>query len=71
MTLDGPDSKPSLGRPVVDRAFLGRQIAQSLRRDILLGVLSSGTKLSQQQLCERFGTSRMPVRDGLRLLFSP
>ena len=68
VTLDGQGTKPPLGRPVVDRAFLGKQIAQSLRRDILLGVLPSGTRLSQQQLCERFGTSRMPVRDGLRLL---
>jgi DNA-binding GntR family transcriptional regulator len=53
----------------VDRgAQLGKQIAEALRRDILLGVIPSGTRLSQQQLCERFGTSRMPVRDGLRLL---
>lgn len=48
--------------------FLGKQIAESLRREILLGIIPSGTKLSQRQLCERFGTSRMPVRDGLKLL---
>jgi DNA-binding GntR family transcriptional regulator len=48
--------------------FLGKQIAESLRRDILLGIIPSGTKLSQQQLCEQYGTSRMPVRDGLKLL---
>jgi len=54
-------------RPVV-RSLLGNQIADSLRRDILLGVIKPGTKLSQQQLCEQFGTSRMPVRDGLRAL---
>jgi DNA-binding GntR family transcriptional regulator len=47
---------------------LGKQIAESLRRDILLGTIGPGTKLSQQQLCEEFGTSRMPVRDALRLL---
>jgi len=45
---------------------LGNQIADTLRREILLGVLPSGTRVSQQQLCERFGTSRMPVRDALR-----
>jgi DNA-binding GntR family transcriptional regulator len=54
-------------RPV-QRALLGNQIADALRRDILLGVIKPGTKLSQQQLCDRFGTSRMPVRDGLRVL---
>jgi DNA-binding GntR family transcriptional regulator len=48
--------------------FLGKQIAESLRREILLGIIPSGTKLSQRQLCEQFGTSRMPVRDGLKLL---
>jgi DNA-binding GntR family transcriptional regulator len=48
--------------------FLGKQIAESLRRQILLGIIPSGTKLSQRQLCEQFGTSRMPVRDGLKLL---
>jgi DNA-binding GntR family transcriptional regulator len=45
---------------------LGNQIADTLRREILLGALPSGTRVSQQQLCERFGTSRMPVRDALR-----
>ncbi|MGC0367042.1 DNA-binding GntR family transcriptional regulator [Rhodococcus sp. 27YEA15] len=34
----------------------------------MLGVLRPGTRVSQQELCERFGTSRMPVRDGLRIL---
>jgi DNA-binding GntR family transcriptional regulator len=47
---------------------LGNQIADTMRREILLGVLPSGTRVSQQQLCERFGTSRMPVRDALREL---
>jgi acyl-CoA synthetase (AMP-forming)/AMP-acid ligase II/DNA-binding GntR family transcriptional regulator len=47
---------------------LGNQIADTLRREILLGRLPSGTRVSQQQLCEQFGTSRMPVRDALREL---
>jgi len=51
----------------VDRGSpLGSQIADVLRRDVLLGRLVPGTKISQQELCERFGTSRMPVRDALR-----
>jgi DNA-binding GntR family transcriptional regulator len=53
----------------VDRGSpLGSQIANALRRDVLLGRLVPGTKVSQQELCERFGTSRMPVRDALRSL---
>src|ERR1700740_1845683 len=50
------------------RPFLGKQIAEALRREIVLGIIPSGTKLSQRQLCEKFGTSRMPGRDGLKLL---
>jgi DNA-binding GntR family transcriptional regulator len=52
----------------VQRSLLGTQISDALRRDILLGTIKPGTRLSQEQLCERFGTSRMPVRDGLRIL---
>jgi len=54
--------------PVLQRKPLGSQIATALRRDILFGRLTPGTRLSQQELCERFGTSRMPVRDALREL---
>jgi DNA-binding GntR family transcriptional regulator len=60
--LDALSSTP------LQRDPLGNQIAETLRREILLGVLSPGTQVSQQQLCERFGTSRMPVRDALREL---
>jgi acyl-CoA synthetase (AMP-forming)/AMP-acid ligase II/DNA-binding GntR family transcriptional regulator len=60
--LDSVSSTP------LQRDPLGNQIADTLRREILLGVLSPGTQVSQQQLCERFGTSRMPVRDALREL---
>jgi len=59
----------SVGEDQVERGNpLGAQIANVLRRDVLLGRLVSGTKVSQQELCDRFGTSRMPVRDALRSL---
>ena len=58
----------ALSPTALQRDPLGNQIADTLRREILLGVLSPGTQVSQQQLCERFGTSRMPVRDALREL---
>lgn len=50
------------------RQLLGSQIATRLRQDILLGRIAPGTALSQQGLCEEFGTSRMPVRDAVRAL---
>jgi DNA-binding GntR family transcriptional regulator len=52
----------------VRRALLGNQIADALRHDIVFGRLKAGTRLAQQQLCEKYGTSRIPVRDGLRTL---
>ena len=40
-------------------------ILQVLREDIISGRLSAGSLLRQQQLAERFGISRMPVREAL------
>lgn len=39
-----------------------------LRNAILSSELSPGTKLNQSELAERYGVSRIPVRDALRLL---
>jgi DNA-binding GntR family transcriptional regulator len=49
----------------LNRQSLGSQIAHHLREEIVLGRLAPGTPVSQQWLCERYGTSRMPVRDAL------
>jgi DNA-binding GntR family transcriptional regulator len=57
---------PLAGR--VSRETLGRQIANTLRNEILLGALRPGQHLNQQQVCEQFGVSRMPVRDAFMLL---
>lgn len=43
-------------------------IAAELRRDLLAGGLPPGAELSQVVLAERFGVSRIPVRDALRIL---
>jgi DNA-binding GntR family transcriptional regulator len=68
VSADRPGSSPdttteSHGKLV--RTSLSAEIAGILRNEILNGVLEAGTHLSQQELCERFGTSRMPVRDAL------
>lgn len=52
----------------VNRSPLGHQIADRIRRDILFARLPPGRPLRQQELCERYGTSRMPVRDALHQL---
>jgi DNA-binding GntR family transcriptional regulator len=41
------------------------QIAEAIREDILEGRLPPGTLLQQEALADRFGVSRIPVRDAL------
>jgi DNA-binding GntR family transcriptional regulator len=43
-------------------------VLTSVRAAILAGVLSPGARLRQEDLAERFGTSRIPVREALRAL---
>ena len=43
-------------------------IAAELRRELMAGVLRPGAELPQVELAERFGVSRIPVRDALRIL---
>jgi DNA-binding GntR family transcriptional regulator len=52
----------------VKRETVGGQIANQLRQEILFGHLESGEVLSQEAMCERFETSRMPVRDAFQQL---
>lgn len=52
----------------VERTSLGKQIADLIRNDILYGRLVPGERISQQAICDNYGTSRMPVRDALRQL---
>jgi len=44
------------------------RIAAQLRAGLTTGVLRPGTELSQVLLAERFGVSRIPIRDALRVL---
>jgi DNA-binding GntR family transcriptional regulator len=45
-------------------------IIQQLRAEIVSGQIPPGMKLSEARLAERFGVSRMPVRDALKELES-
>lgn len=47
---------------------LGVVIADALRRDILNGSLRGGHELRQEELAEKFGTSRIPVREAMQAL---
>ncbi|MGY4688548.1 GntR family transcriptional regulator [Salibacterium sp. K-3] len=47
---------------------LGSQISFSLRLSIISGDIPAGERLSENQISERFGTSRSPVREALKTL---
>ncbi|WP_246675177.1 GntR family transcriptional regulator [Mesorhizobium sp. B2-3-4] len=54
---------------VIDRPLtVAEQVANVLREAIASGALKAGTALRQDELAERFGFSRMPIRDALRQL---
>ena len=44
------------------------RVAETLREEILNGTLAPGERIIQEDIALRFGASRQPVRDALRLL---
>lgn len=52
----------------VKRNPLTSQVTEQLRRDILLGVIPSGSRVTVQTIAERYNTSAIPVRETLRTL---
>lgn len=46
----------------------GARVADGLREVILRGELAPGSRVRQEELAERFGASRVPVREALRML---
>jgi DNA-binding GntR family transcriptional regulator len=53
-------------RYLVERGNMA--LSDALRQEILSGRLAPGTALSQTEIAERFGVSRIPVRDALQQL---
>jgi DNA-binding GntR family transcriptional regulator len=47
---------------------LSTRIADELRQNILAGDLAPGERIRQEELAEKFGASRIPVREALRIL---
>ncbi|NAZ74799.1 FCD domain-containing protein [Kineococcus sp. T13] len=44
------------------------RVTEALRRDVLGGAFAPGARLTEASLVERYGTSRVPVREALRAL---
>lgn len=63
-----PDGHHSGEGRHLSRESLGAQVASSIRRDIVRGVIPPGTVLAQEQLCAEYDVSRIPIRDALLTL---
>lgn len=51
-----------------EQVGLGDRIAEVLANEIIQGTIPGATKLNEEALAQRFGTSRTPVREALRRL---
>lgn len=60
-----PEIPPNSAPPTLAAS---EQVAADLRRRILAGQIVPGTRIRQEEVAERFGVSRLPVREALRML---
>lgn len=63
-------SDPLPEAQAIDSTLLSQRVTDSIRALILSGELPPGSRIGQEQLAERFGTSRIPVREALKRLES-
>lgn len=72
MSTDEPQSSPlgtSAGADRLDDPpVASERIARALAEEILRGTLKPGARLRQEEIAARFGASRLPVREALRML---
>lgn len=66
----GFDPMTATGDESLATVVVSHRIADSLRHEILGGQLAPGTRIRQEDLAERFGASRIPVREAIRMLHS-
>lgn len=55
-------------RPATRDGDAGARIAERIREGILAGDFPPGTRIRQEDVADRFGASRVPVREALRIL---
>jgi DNA-binding GntR family transcriptional regulator len=54
----------------IQRRYLHDEVADRLRELILAGDLEPRARVNEVELCERFGTSRTPLREAIKILSS-
>jgi len=60
--------RQNVTREAIDYTTLCDAVANKLRQEILSGAQKPGQKLNQTIIADRFGISRMPIRDAFRIL---
>ncbi|MCB4768128.1 GntR family transcriptional regulator [Ancylobacter sp. Lp-2] len=55
---------------LIPRRSLHHELASQLRDMMVRGDLKAGDKINEQALCQRFGVSRTPLREALKVLAS-
>lgn len=65
---DSPHAEPR--SPIVRRSLLHEETVHRLRDLIVAGDLKAGERVPERALCERFGVSRTPLREALKVLAS-
>ncbi len=66
--LDSPGGRRPEGGHRIDTRTLAETVVSQLRQEIVQGKREPGQRLSQEELAEEFGVSRIPVREALRQL---
>jgi DNA-binding GntR family transcriptional regulator len=61
---------PAHGEPPLLRETLHDKVVARLRDLIVEGELPAGSRIAERELCERFGISRTPLREALKVLAS-
>ena len=52
----------------ISRRYLHDEVVQRLRELIMAGELAPGSRINELDLCERFGISRTPLREAVKIL---